>query len=79
MDQEFDAKTLSKFDGKGGNKAYVAYQGKVYDVTGSGFWGDGDHLGMHFAGQDLTGEMGAAPHGDDVMGRFPAIGVFKSS
>ncbi len=79
MDQEFDAGALSKFDGRGGNKAYVAYKGKVYDVTGSGFWEEGDHLAMHAAGQDLTGEIDAAPHGDEVMERFPQVGAFKTA
>lgn len=65
---------LSKFNGKNGNPAYVGYKGKVYDVTTSMQWSDGDHLG-HEAGQDLTESMDIAPHAPDVMERFKAIGV----
>ena len=78
MSQEFDANSLSQFDGKGGNKTYVAYQGKVYDVSESTFWEEGDHLALHFAGKDLTEEMDSAPHGTDVMDRFPQVGVLKA-
>ena len=64
---------LSKFNGKNGNPAYVGYKGKVYDVTTSMQWSDGDHLG-HEAGQDLTESMDIAPHAPDVMERFKVIG-----
>lgn len=29
----FTRSELAKYDGKGGNPAYVAFQGKVYDVS----------------------------------------------
>ena len=65
---------LSKFNGKNGNPAYVGYKGKVYDVTESSQWSEGDHLG-HEAGMDLTESMEIAPHADDVIGRFKVIGI----
>ena len=65
---------LSKFNGKNGNPAYVGYKGKVYDVTASMQWSEGDHLG-HEAGKDLTESMDIAPHADDVMEPFKAIGI----
>ena len=34
-EQVFTKESLAQFDGKDGRPAYVAYQGKVYDVTGS--------------------------------------------
>ena len=43
--KEFTAEELAKFNGTGGNPAYVAYKGVVYDVTESAMWGDGDHEG----------------------------------
>ena len=38
---------LEENNGKNGKPAYIAYKGKVYDVSESSFWLDGDHLGMH--------------------------------
>jgi predicted heme/steroid binding protein len=65
---------LAQFNGKNGNPAYVGYKGKVYDVTESYQWGDGEHLG-HIAGKDLTDQMEIAPHGEDVMERMKVVGV----
>jgi predicted heme/steroid binding protein len=65
---------LAQFNGKNGNPAYVGYKGKVYDVTESSQWGDGEHLG-HIAGKDLTDQMEIAPHGEDVMERMKVVGV----
>ncbi len=72
--KKISAKELAEFDGKDGKPAYVAYKGKVYDVTDSSQWLDGDHLG-HSAGHDLTEEMEVAPHADDVMERMKVVGV----
>ena len=72
--KKFTINELSTFNGKDGKPAYVGYKGKVYDVTDSGQWIDGDHLG-HSAGQDLTEEMEIAPHAEDVMERVKLVGV----
>jgi predicted heme/steroid binding protein len=65
---------LASFDGKNGKPAYVGYKGKVYDVSGSDQWDQGDHVG-HLAGQDLTEEMDIAPHADDVLlNRMKVVG-----
>ena len=69
----FTLEELAKFDGKGGQPAYVAYKGVVYDVTESGMWGDGDHEGMHSAGMDLTEAHDDAPH-DVYVTDFPEVG-----
>lgn len=69
---------LSKFNGKNGNLAYIAYKGKVYDVTGSTQWMDGDHLG-HEAGQDLTMAMDIAPHEDEVLAKMKVVGVLAET
>jgi predicted heme/steroid binding protein len=74
QNKKFTKTELSQFDGKNGKPAYVGYKGKVYDVSGSDQWLDGDHLG-HMAGQELTEEMGIAPHGDDVLERMKIVGV----
>jgi predicted heme/steroid binding protein len=61
------------FDGKSGKPAYVGYKGKIYDVSGSDQWTDGDHMG-HLAGQDLTEQIAIAPHSDDVLGKMKVVG-----
>ncbi len=65
---------LKQFDGTAGKPAYVALKGKIYDVSGSDLWVDGDHQGLHAAGVDLTEEVPNAPHDDDVLSRFPLVG-----
>lgn len=64
---------LHQFDGKEGNKAYVAFEGKIYDFTESKLWRNGVHLKTHHAGHDLTMAMKAAPHGPEVMERFESV------
>ena len=75
---KFTLDELRQFDGKNGRPAYVGYKGKVYDVSDSDQWIDGDHMG-HVAGQDLTEEMDIAPHADDVMEKMKAVGVLAGS
>lgn len=65
---------LSENNGKNGKPAYIAYKGKVYDVSQSSFWIDGDHLGMHEAGKDLTAELDAAPHKEENLQRVTLVG-----
>lgn len=66
---------LAKHDGRGGNRAYIAYEGKVYDVTDSSYWTDGDHFAEHQAGGDLSAELGTAPHGPDHLDNVKLVGV----
>jgi predicted heme/steroid binding protein len=65
---------LKQFNGKDGKLAYIAFQGKVYDITESRLWTDGDHMGMHAAGKDLTEEINLAPHGEEALGRVKLVG-----
>jgi predicted heme/steroid binding protein len=73
-EKSYSTAELATFNGKDGKPAYVGYKGKVYDVTESYQWGDGEHLG-HMAGQDLTDQMEIAPHGEEVMERMKVVGV----
>jgi predicted heme/steroid binding protein len=73
--RRFTLKELEEYNGKGGKPAYVAYKGKVYDVSEVPLWLDGDHLGTHQAGKDLTADMEMAPHRNDVLERVKLIGV----
>lgn len=70
----FTEEELAKYDGKNGNLAYVAYKGKVYDLTESFLWKNGIHQVLHSAGLDLTDALKQAPHGDNVLEKFPVVG-----
>jgi predicted heme/steroid binding protein/uncharacterized membrane protein len=76
--QTIDRETLARCNGKDGNPVYIAHQGKVYDVSGSKLWKTGSHMRRHPSGSDLTTDIQAAPHGPEVLERFPQIGVLKS-
>jgi predicted heme/steroid binding protein len=65
---------LEQNDGRNGKPAYLAYNGKVYDVSDSSFWLDGEHLGMHNAGKDLTEELEMAPHREENLQRVKLVG-----
>ncbi len=72
--KKFTLKELAEYNGRNGKPAYIAYKGKVYDVTESFLWSDGDHQGLHEAGRDLTKDMEDAPHDPDELERFPIVG-----
>ena len=73
--RKFTLEELKQYDGKNGRPAYIAYKGKVYDVTDNYLWIDGDHQGEHVAGKDLTAEMAQAPHGEETLERIKLIGI----
>ncbi len=66
---------LAENNGQDGKPAYIAFRGKVYDVSESAFWLYGDHLGAHQAGKDLTSEMELAPHREEALEKVKEIGV----
>ena len=72
--RKFTSAELEEYNGKNGKPAYIAYQGKVYDLSESGLWRDGEHMGMHQAGKDLTDELELAPHGEEVFERVKLVG-----
>ena len=75
--KEFGLEELQQFDGKEDRPAYVAYNGKVYDVSGSKRWNGGLHMNRHHAGNNLTTDIQAAPHDPSVLERYPQIGTLK--
>ena len=75
----FTREELAQYNGKDGAPAYIAYRGGVYDVTNSFLWQRGRHQVLHMAGQDLTGSLDQAPHGEDLLDRVPIVGVLIES
>lgn len=73
----FSEQTLAENNGKEGKPVYVCYQGRVIDVTGSKLWKTGQHMNRHPSGKDLTADFSAAPHGPEVLERYPQIGVLQ--
>jgi predicted heme/steroid binding protein/uncharacterized membrane protein len=75
--KEISSEELLSFNGKDHRPVYIAFQGGIYDVTKSPLWSKGLHMNRHPAGKDLTGEISAAPHGTEVLERYPQVGVLK--
>jgi predicted heme/steroid binding protein len=75
VERKFTLEELRKYDGQEGRPAYIVYKGKVYDVTESFLWVNGDHQGQHGAGKDLTEEISLAPHGEETLANVKLIGV----
>ena len=67
---------LALRNGQDKDEIWVAYKGKIYDVTKSRLWRDGKHY-EHWAGQDLTQELTDAPHFDTVFDKFDCVGELK--
>ena len=76
-DKTFTAAELAAFDGKSGNKAYIAVDGVVYDVTAVAVWGSKLHAGKFVAGKDYSAEIKNAPHGVDKLLTAVKVGVLK--
>jgi predicted heme/steroid binding protein len=64
---------LRRFDGAENKPSYFAYQGKIYDVGLSKAWKGGTHFKKHHAGDDLTGILKTAPHGEDKILKMPVV------
>ena len=61
---------LKTHDGKNGHTAYVALNGKVYDVTNVPAWKGGKHHKGMVAGADLTPFINSSPHGPDIVNQL---------
>jgi predicted heme/steroid binding protein/uncharacterized membrane protein len=75
--KKINAKELSEFNGEKGNTVYIAHQGKVFDVSASKLWQGGVHMQRHHAGSDLTTDIQAAPHGPEVLERYPQVAILE--
>ncbi len=70
---EVTRKQLSLKNGQDQEVVWIAYKGRVYDVTKSKLWRSGMHY-EHWAGQDLTDELKDAPHTENVFDKFKIVG-----
>ena len=77
--REFSPQELARHDGKGESSAYIAYKGRVVDVSSSKLWPKGAHMKRHQAGRDLTEDFKQAPHGTEVLDRYPEIGTLPGA
>lgn len=68
---------LALRNGQDREEIWVAYQGKIFEVTESRLWRNGKHY-EHWAGQDLTDELPDAPHTEEVFKRFVQVGVLSN-
>ncbi len=70
----FTREELQRFDGKEGRPIYIAYKGKVYDISKSPLFQGEKRMRCHVAGKDLTREIDIAPHGEDLVFTFQVVG-----
>ncbi len=69
----FSRSQLALRNGQDKPQIWVAFEGLIYDVSESRLWRDGKHY-EHWAGQDLTAELGDAPHTKTVFQKFRVVG-----
>lgn len=66
---------LALRNGQDKPEIWVAFEGKIYDVSGSRLWRNGKHY-EHWAGQDLSQELqNDAPHTHSVLEKFEVVGI----
>ena len=76
--KEYTRAQLALRNGQDKEEIWCAFEGVIYDVTSSRLWRNGHHY-EHWAGQDLTKELGDAPHTKSVFVKFKAIGKLVTS
>ena len=70
----FTLEELQRFDGMEGRPIYIAYKGKVYDISRSPLFQGEKRMRCHVAGKDLTKDIEIAPHGEDLVFKFQVVG-----
>ncbi|MFY0690189.1 MAG: cytochrome b5 [Cyclobacteriaceae bacterium] len=71
--KHYSRSQLALRNGQDMEEIWVAYKGTIYDVSDSKMWRNGRHY-EHWAGQDLTEEIGDAPHTNAVFEKFKQVG-----
>jgi predicted heme/steroid binding protein len=72
----YSAAQLALRNGQDKPEVWIAYRGKIYDVSASRLWLRGKHY-EHWAGQDLTDELKDAPHTEKVFEKFAVVGLLQ--
>lgn len=78
MLKKYTKSQLALRNGQDRDEIWVAFSGKIYDVTHSRLWRNGKHY-EHWAGQDLTNELKDAPHTNQVFEKFTIVGELESN
>ncbi len=73
----FDLEKIAEMNGRDGKPSYVVFEARVYDVSASKLWKNGTHMRIHQAGGDLSARMASAPHGPEVLERYPQVGSLR--
>lgn len=73
MSEKYTLQQLALRNGQDRPEIWIAFKGKIYDVSDSRLWRNGKHY-EHWAGQDLTDELKDAPHTESVFGKFVQVG-----
>ena len=76
--RKFNKEELARYNGKDGAPAFIAFKWNIYDVSDSFLWREGRHQVLHNAGEDLTDSLEEAPHGADLLERFPVVGMLRA-
>jgi len=71
--KKYSPQQLALRNGQDKEEIWVAYKGKIYDVTTSRLWRNGTHY-EHWSGQDLTAELKDAPHTEKVFEKLKIVG-----
>ena len=84
--REFTTEQLARYDGSGGNPAYIAINGIVYDVTSAKGWRKGIHTPLsvfeRLAGSDLTTDWEEAPDSHKkrkYLDNLPVVGKLEEN
>jgi 2-oxoglutarate ferredoxin oxidoreductase subunit beta len=75
--KSFTLAGLQQFDGTEGKPIYIAYKEKIYDLSSSPLFQGEKKMQCHIAGKDLTKDIDIAPHGEDLVFKFPVVGRLK--
>ena len=59
--KKINERELAQYDGKNGALSFIAFRGKIYDVSSSFLWEQGVHQVFHNAGRDLTDSIENVP------------------
>lgn len=78
--KEFTLEELAAYNGENGSPVYIAYEGKVYDMSSFGAgWHEGKHNGVK-PGTDVTEVFKTrSPHKEMIFDakKIPQVGVLK--